>query len=95
MEKTVLLTAIIFSIALISFSATNTINPTDNNIGVILGDVVNVRSAPNTRSTIIDTVVKEKEYIKLIKWTNEVRCTPLFEQQTAFTSYSGSNLTIF
>lgn len=42
-----------------------TIHPTDPNVGVILGDVVNVRQQPSAASPLIDTV-KENDYVKIL-----------------------------
>ena len=47
-----------------------TINPTDPNVGVILGDVVNVRQQPSAASPLVDTV-KENDYVKIIQWTTK------------------------
>lgn len=44
------------------------INRSHNNVGVILGRVVNIRIKPDINSRIV-SIVKENEYVKIIKWT--------------------------
>lgn len=63
---------ILFSIfiQICSLNASQNYQPTDRNIGVVLGTVVNVRNKPNIQGNIV-TAVRSGEYVKIISWENK------------------------